>query len=345
MATPIPLNAEAAESLALAMVAASASPLLLLAADLTVIAASASFVRAFLNGAANPQGRPLYKLGAGEWDTPQLRALMSATASGAAEVEAYEMELRRGRNPARQLLLRARRLVYGDASNVRILLTVSDVTEARRSAALVDDMRRENAVLVQEVQHRVANSLQIIASLLMLSARRVQSDETRSQLRDAHNRVMSVAAVQKQLAASADGDVELAPYFTNLCEGLAASMIADPDQVSLTVTSDDSVASPDVSTSLGLIVTELVINALKHAFPEHRSGAIGVDYRRRADGWTLSVSDDGVGMRPGSDDATPGLGTSIVAALAKHLNARVKVADLHPGTAVSISHDGRRPWR
>ncbi|MFI4974525.1 MAG: sensor histidine kinase [Caulobacterales bacterium] len=220
---------------------------------------------------------------------------------------------------------------------MRLLLTVSDVTEARRSAALMDDMLREKAVLMQEIQHRVANSLQIIASLLMLNARRVQSDETRDYLYDAHNRVMSVATVQQLLATSALGDVALRPYLTKLAEGLAASMIPDREHLSLKVTSDDSVASADISMSMGLIVTELVINALKHAFPDRRDGRISVDYHAAGPDWTLSVSDDGVGI---SDPAIakPGLGTSIVEALSRHLHAKVHIADAHPGAAVTISH-------
>jgi two-component sensor histidine kinase len=97
---------------------------------------------------------------------------------------------------------------------------------------------------------------------------------------------MSVAAMRKQLAASGVGDVELRPYFTALCKSIGASMIYDHNQVSLAVSVDDCVTSSNVSDSLGLIVTELVINALKHAFPDSRHGKIGVDYRTDAASWT-----------------------------------------------------------
>ena len=93
-----------------------------------------------------------------------------------------------------------------------------------------------------------------------------------------------------------------------------------------------------VSVSLGLIVTELVINALKHAFPEGRAGAIVVDCGFRGPNWVLSVSDDGVGMPTDRSQRHTGLGTSIVEALAKQLHAVVAVAPGHPGTHVSITH-------
>ncbi len=108
---------------------------------------------------------------------------------------------------------------------------------------------------------------------------------------------MSVAAMQHQLAvASMAGDVALRPYFTALCESIAASMIRDHDHLSLEVSVDDSTTTADVSTCLGLIVTELVINALKHAFPGARYGKIEVGYHSRGPNWTLSVSGNGVGM-------------------------------------------------
>ncbi len=221
---------------------------------------------------------------------------------------------------------------------MRLLLGMSDVTAAKASEKLKNDLLREKAILLQEVQHRVANSLQIIASVILQSARKTQSDETRTYLQDAHNRVMSVAALQRQLAASRLGEVALKPYFDQLCLSVGASMIRDHDQLSLHVDCDDSAVNADVSVSLGLIVTELVINALKHAFPGGRHGRIDVSYKAHGPNWTLAVADDGVGMPKDAASATPGLGTSIVEALAKQLNAHVQVVGGHPGTTVSVVH-------
>ncbi len=172
--------ASAALSLMLAVIATSDTPLLLLAGDLTVVAASTSFCLAFDIDPATVPGKPVLGMGDGEWDVPQLGSLLAATASGAAEIQAYELDLRRPNHGVRHLVLSVHRLDYEDKVRVRLLLAVADVTDARASEKLKDDLIRDKAVLLREVQHRIANSLQIIASVLLQSARRVQSEETRS---------------------------------------------------------------------------------------------------------------------------------------------------------------------
>jgi len=338
MAPQTTLHPDVALNLALAVIATSTAPLLLLSGDLKLIAASKSFCAAFQIDPATVPGRMLRELGSGEWSIPQLNVLLKATASGRAAIDSYEVDLTRNGRENRRLVLNAHKLEYGNEESIKLLVAVSDVTDARIAEKLKDDMLKEKAVLLQELQHRVANSLQIITSVLMQSARKVQSEETRSHLHDAHQRVMSVAALHKQLATAGTTDVELRPYFTALCESIGASMIRDHNQLSLDVAVDESTTTADISVSLGLIVTELVINALKHAFPGDRSGKIKVDYHSRGPNWTLSVTDNGIGMPKDAADAKPGLGTGIVQALSKQLNASIKVADAAPGTAVSVAH-------
>jgi two-component system, sensor histidine kinase PdtaS len=333
------LHPDAAKSLAMAVIDSSDTPLVLLDGSLDVVAASASFGKIFELDCAKVAGQSLSSMGDGEWALPQLQALLEATASGFAEVEAYEMDLKREGKSDCRLVVSARKLDYDDGANVRLVVSFCDVTDARQADKLKDDLLREKAILLQELQHRVANSLQIVASVLMQSARRVQSDEARVHLTDAHSRVMSIATLQQQLTVSRLGEVELRPYLTALCQSIAASMIHDKAKITLDVTIDDSIALAEVSVSIGLIVTELAINALKHAFPGRtRGGNIHVDYATQGTGWTLTVKDDGVGMPDGNDKAVPGLGSSIVAALARQLGATVRVTDANPGTAVSVVH-------
>ncbi len=335
-----PLSHEAAaSSLGMALVFSSATPLLLLDPDLVIKAASGSFCSAFGLDCDKVVGMELGALGSGEWSARQLRSLLRATFAGDAAIQAYELDLVRKGQPNRTLIVNAHKLDYLGSDEARIALSVSDVTDIRRAEKLKDDVVHEKQVLLQELQHRVANSLQIIASVLMQSARKVQSDEARSHLHDAHHRVMSIATLQRQLAAARAGDVMLRPYLTDLCDSIGASMIYNHDVLTLDAIIDDSMTTSEVSVSLGLIVTELVINALKHAFPEReRSGKIKVEYWSRPTGWRLTVEDNGVGM-PG-DHATrkPGLGTGIVDALSKQLNATVTITDMAPGTRVAVIH-------
>lgn len=338
--TNAPLHPEAASSLAFAVIASSRAPLLLLDGDLTVLAASASFCGGFGIDPGTVAGRKLPAIGHGEWNVPQLDALLRATVAGYAEIDAYEMDLEREGEGTRRVILSPQRLDYAERDAVRLILGVSDVTDARTNERLNDTLLREKAVLLEELRHRMANSLQIIASVLMLSARRVQSDETRSHLYDAHHRVMSIAALQQQLSPTRTSDVALRKYLTDLCASIGASMIHDHGQLSLEVRSDDTVVGPNVAMSLGLIVTELVINALKHAFPEHRKGRITVSFGANGSNWTLSVHDDGVGKLIGAEQTQTGLGTSIVEALVNQLSASLKVANTCPGTEISVVY-----WR
>jgi two-component sensor histidine kinase len=335
----MPLPNETVTSLAMALIKSSKAPLLLLDDEVVVIGASTSFCNTFNVDPATIANRRLADIGAGEWNVPQLNSLLLATIAGAAEIEAYEMDLVREGKATCRLILSAHKLDYFDTAKARIVLAATDVTATRLAEKQKDDLVREKHVLLQELQHRVANSLQIIASVLMQSARRVQSEETRLHLRDAHNRVMSIAMLQKQLAVTQLKSVELRTYFADLCRSISASMIDDPQHIALETSADDTSTNSDVSVSMGLIVTELVINAIKHAFHDQVTGGkITVSFAAEGQGWLLSVTDNGAGMPAGKRRGRPGLGTGIVEALSKQLEASVTVIDAKPGTRVEVRH-------
>jgi chemotaxis protein methyltransferase CheR len=221
-----------------------------------------------------------------------------------------------------------------------LLLAIEDITVRRETELLRDELLQQKETLLQEIQHRVANSLQIIASILLLKMRTVTSEETRLHLRDAHQRVMAVATVQQQLRESVLWDrIEIGPYLSRLCDGLAKSMIDEDRGLSVVSSATGTTAVTSDAVSLGLIVTELVINALKHGFPDGREGRIAVDFVGNDSAWRLSVSDDGVGksVEPGKPRHV-GLGTNIVQALARQLKARIEMSDRSPGLMVSIIH-------
>jgi two-component sensor histidine kinase len=201
----------------------------------------------------------------------------------------------------------------------------------------VEPTTREE-MLLREMQHRVANSLQIVASILSLKAESVQSEEARLHLLDARGRVLSAAAVQRQLlAAEREGRVAIGPYLSELCAALAGSMVGNR-RMSIVVAAAGTLES-DQAVSIGLLVTELVINALKHAFPDNREGKIAVTYTTLAPSWRLSVRDDGAGASNApSGVARHGLGTKIIEMLVQRLDARVEFNTSSVGTQVSIIH-------
>jgi two-component system, sensor histidine kinase PdtaS len=339
MVETMPLPNETVTSLAMALVESSKAPLLLLDDEVVVIGASNSFCNTFNLDPATIANRRLANIGAGEWDVPQLNSLLLATIAGAAEIDAYEMDLVREGKATCRLILSAHKLDYFDTETVRVVLAATDVTATRLAEKQKDDLVREKQVLLQELQHRVANSLQIIASVLMQSARRVQSEETRLHLHDAHSRVMSIAMLQRQLAVTQLKSVELRTYFADLCRSISASMIEDPQRLTLETIVQDTTTNSDMSVSMGLIVTELVINAIKHAFPDQTAGGkITVFFAADEGTWLLSVSDNGAGMPVGESRGKPGLGTGIVQALSKQLDASVIIVDANPGTRVEIRH-------
>ena len=325
-------------SLAEAIVDTVREPLVVLDRDLRVIAASRSFYQTFAVEPRNTQGRMIYELGDGQWNIPALRTVLEEVIPKQRTLEAYEVEHEFPTIGRRVMLLNARQVLDEDGSAAALLLAIEDVTHRRDIEREKDELLSQKEILLQEMQHRVANSLQIIASILLLKARTVQSEEIRLHLEDAHQRVMSVATVQQQLRASGlNESIEIGPYLSKLCDSLAKSMIGDRRPLSVKVQATSGAATSSDAVSLGLIVTELVINALKHAFQIGETGEIVVSYDARGSGWRLSVSDNGPGSAEVSDERPhTGLGTSIVEALARQLDAKVQKSGGPQGTTVSI---------
>jgi two-component sensor histidine kinase len=317
------------------------APLLVLDDNLRVVRANRSFYQTFNMCRQDVQGRPVYALGDGLWNIAGLRLRLENIAAQDTVMDAYEVELELSGVGRRTMLLNARRLLCEDDLHATILLVIEDITERRANERDLKELLLHREVLIQEMRHRVANSLQIIASVLLLKARTVRSDELRLCLQDAHQRVISIAAIQNQLQATEPSAmIEVAPYLTRLCETLAASMIGDRRPIDLVVHAHAGTACAGQAVSIGLIVTELVINALKHAFPgELSAGTVIVAYERVGPSWRLTVCDDGIGNPAGeSGKEKPGLGTTIIKALAKQLEAQVEIAMDANGTKVTLTH-------
>jgi two-component sensor histidine kinase len=193
----------------------------------------------------------------------------------------------------------------------------------------------EREVLLREVNHRVGNSLQIIASLLHLQANSTTQEDVKAALTNAMGRVAAVAQVHRRLYTSHDlKNVLLNQYLDALLEDLRRS--AEGNKMSrLTLKAEPIEIDPDRAVAIGIIVNELVMNAVKYAYPEG-AGPIHVDLKAQDDDVVLSIADDGVGLNVKTDPRSTGMGQRIVTAMASKLDASVERDPGHAGTRIVL---------
>jgi two-component sensor histidine kinase len=193
----------------------------------------------------------------------------------------------------------------------------------------------EREVLLREVNHRVGNSLQIIASLLHLQANSSTEEDVKAALTNAMGRVAAVAQVHRRLYTSHDlKNVLLNQYLDALLEDLRRS--AEGNRMSrLTLKAVPVEIDPDRAVAIGIIVNELVMNAVKYAYPDG-AGPIHVDLNAQGDDVVLSIADNGVGLNVKTDPRSTGMGQRIVNAMASKLDADVERDPGHAGTRIVL---------
>jgi two-component sensor histidine kinase len=193
----------------------------------------------------------------------------------------------------------------------------------------------EREMLLREVNHRVGNSLQIIASLLHLQASSSTQEDVKAALTNAMGRVAAVAQVHRRLYTSHDlKSVLLNQYLDALLDDLRRS--AEGNRMSrLTLKAVQVEIDPDRAVAIGIIVNELVMNAVKYAYPD-QAGPIHVEVGADGDELTLSIADNGVGLGAKSDPRSTGMGQRIVGAMAAKLDASVERDPKHNGTKIVL---------
>ena len=218
------------------------------------------------------------------------------------------------------------KLVVDDEVIFTVILR--DITARKQAEDRLRASLREKEILLQELHHRVKNNLQVIKSLLRLQAHSVRDPALRELFRDSQNRVHAMALVHEQLYRAHDLDhIDFTAYLRELAASVLRSYEGRCAQIRLTFDIDDAVALDiDAAIPLGLILTELVSNSIKHAFRDDRIGTIAVGLRSDADGLALSVRDDGVGI-PATVDlrATGSLGLQLVGDLTQQLGGVVSI--------------------
>jgi PAS domain S-box-containing protein len=205
---------------------------------------------------------------------------------------------------------------------------VQDVTERKVAEEQIKASLDEKVVLLKEIHHRVKNNLQVISSLLSLQSEQIADPQVRALLYDSQNRVRSMALIHEKLYQAKDQvRVDVAEYIQNLTGYLFRSYAAQADGIHLKVKVDNVHLAIDTAMPCGLIINELLSNALKHAFPDHKRGEIYVELRYARDGLcTLLVGDTGVGMPAQFDlDKSPSLGLQLVHTLVRQLDGSIEV--------------------
>ena len=214
---------------------------------------------------------------------------------------------------------------------VAVMERTTDLTKAKEHIELqTEELRnslQEKEVLLREVHHRVKNNLQVITSLLNLQSFRVKDPDTKALFKECHDRINSMTMIHERLYQSDDlTEIDLANYLENISVELARSYNADRRKIKVNVNVADVRLGLDQAIPSGLIVNELVSNALKHAFTNQHSGEIDIIFGKSDSTYTLSVCDNGIGLPDSFDvNKTPSLGMKLVHALTQKLKGTLTV--------------------
>jgi PAS domain S-box-containing protein len=310
--------------------------LLVLDSDLTIRFANRSFCDTFSVTPKDAIGRKLYELGNGQWDIPELRTALETIISGGKSIEAFEVDRFFPSIGQRVMVLNARK-VYRPGNKIQqILLAIEDVTERVR-------LEREHAIagehigmLMQELTHRVKNSLQIIAAMVSIEARSHKSGEGKAALERVSHRINALGHLYSKLSkANTIEAVDAATYLNDLCRDLIASVHKEGGTSIVLKTDIESELLPtDCAITIGLMVNELVTNAVKYAFPDDTKGTVLVTLKRAPGELRLTVSDDGKGADPRRADS--GLGGRLVEGFAQQLGGQLKRESDSRGTTVRL---------
>jgi PAS domain S-box-containing protein len=214
---------------------------------------------------------------------------------------------------------------YGKSA---FLTLARDITDRKHAEEQIRASLKEKEVLLKEIHHRVKNNLQIVSSLLYLQSRKTSDDQALCVLRESQARVRSMALIHEKLYQCDDlANIDLADYVRSLTTYLLNSYGAAYHRVNLRINVESTPLGLDRAIPCGLIINELVSNALKYAFPDGRHGEILVDLLRDGEGkLILVVKDDGVGLPENLDIAdAPSLGLQLVGTLVKQLDGTIDV--------------------
>lgn len=333
-------SAERSTRLAQGMVDTIREPLLVLDGDLNVISASRSFFTKFKVTREATIGRRIWELGDGGWAIPELVHLLTAVIPAHMEIEDFEVNHDfPGLGPC-TILLNARK-IYREGNNTKtLLLAMEDVTEKRRI-----EQQREAALgqandLLTELNHRVMNSLTMIASIISVERRALPDAVAVDAFDRIRRRVTSVAALYRKLSSSRSVDrVSAADYLGSIVDEAVASVAMQNFKIDLDCKIEDVLLTTDMAVPLGLVVNELITNSMKYAFDGRQSGTLGIVFATSKSQCDLVVWDDGVGIEADAH-ADSGMGQKLVTAFTQQLDGTSQVESNGAGTRFTLT----MPW-
>lgn len=203
-----------------------------------------------------------------------------------------------------------------------------------------DQLRESNErlqAMLHEVNHRVANSLQLVSALVHMQARDVEDEAAKAALADTQRRIAAIAQVHRRLyTGNSVNRVDMAGYLGSLLTDLEETWSTDGGPRALTLAADPLVLNTDKAVAVGVIVNELVSNACKYAYASGETGEVRVALEDRGDAFLLRVEDDGCGMPAGGIAKGTGLGSKLIQAMATTLKATITYDTDHPGVRVTL---------
>jgi chemotaxis protein methyltransferase CheR len=315
--------------------------LLVLDPDLTDRFANRSFGDTFAVTPEDTVGRKLYELGNGQWDIPALRSLIETILPERATIEAFEVDRVFPSIGRRVMVLNARKVYRAGHPTKQVLVAIEDVTEQRRLEREHAAAHERIAVLLQELGHRIKNSLQIIVAMVSLEARNQKSCEGKAALERVSHRIGALGRLYSMLGeTNSVEEVDAASYLEELCRDLIESVQKENGtSIALKTDIEREPLPVDRAIPLGLIVNELVTNAVKYAFPSETRGTVLVTLKRVPGELRVTVSDDGQGVDPRRADS--GLGGRLVEAFARQLGGKVARESGNTGTIVCLTLPSR----
>lgn len=225
-----------------------------------------------------------------------------------------------------------------DVDGQRIFTVIlRDMTRHKEAEEQIRTSLREKEVLLKEIHHRVKNNLQVVSSLLNLQVRGIHEESARQAFRESQDRVLAMALIHEQLYQSKDlSDVHFGDYIRQLAAHLFRSYQVSASRIELKTEIEDVHLPVDTAVHCGLIINELVSNALKHAFPHGREGEIRIELKSDSGMVLLAVEDNGVGIADTASYWSHGsLGLRLVKSLVRQLQGETEVGK-SGGTAIRI---------